>query len=239
MGKKILLLVCAIFLIAACSSDNADSDNENIPDDLTPTDHAGTVDDAIAAIDDTVTVDDAPLPTDEDTTNADEDTVILTDEDEPPTDDIATDDIATDDIVTDGIVTDEETPVPDNDTVEIPDEEEVLAAIACCVEIVKEWFRCDGLKTDQADACTACVAGLASCTDFEPKETDWPCAASCNDICEPGTVVENSDTVGQGTGKTRRAVAEEYCTWMVDYQCAYEPADFTGLGSTEPLEACF
>ncbi|HSA34027.1 MAG TPA: hypothetical protein P5077_09910 [bacterium] len=227
MHKYVLFLVCATLFVAACTSDDAESDNENVPDDLVQTDHAGTVDDAVTADDATIPTDDAVTPTDTDEVVTDE---AVTDND------IATDDIAIDDILTDETVDEND----DADVVVTPDSDfDPAAAIACCVEIVKEWFRCDGLKTDQADACTACVAGLASCTDFTPKDENWPCAASCNDICEPGTVVENSDTVGQGTGKPRRAVAEEYCTWMVDAACGYEPGDFTGLGSTEPLEACF
>ncbi|HNT29082.1 MAG TPA: hypothetical protein PKH10_13005 [bacterium] len=229
MRTSLFALVCATLFVAACASDDADSDNENVPDDLVQTDHTGTVDDAITA-------DDASAPTD--------DTVTPTDTDEVVTDnDIATDDIATDDIAIDDILTDETVDENDDaDVVVTPDSDlDPEAAIACCVEIVKEWWRCavEVYKTEQADACKTCVEGLAACTDFLPLDAEWACAASCNDICPPGTVYENDDTVGKGLGQSRRAVAEEYCTWMVDSACAYEPADFTGLGSTEPLEACF
>lgn len=170
-----------------------------------------------------------------------DDAVTPTDTDDVTADEIVTDGIATDDVITDDILTDETGEGGGNDegTVMPDDDSVVIDPVACCVEIVKEWFRCDGLNADQADACASCVEGLASCTDFLPLDSEWVCAVSCNDICEPGTVVENDDTVGQGTGKTRRAVAEQYCTWMTDTACSYEPADFTGLGSIEPLTACF
>ncbi len=226
MKKSLILFIGAMLFIAACTSDNSASDNENIPDELTPTDT------------DTAATDDATIPTDEDTVIPTDDAVVPTDEDTIiPTDgDELIPDETGDDLLTD----EEHEGGDDKDDAVVSDDDSVVTdPVACCVEIVKEWFRCDGLKTDQADACKACVAGLAACTDFLPLDAEWPCAASCNDICEPGTVVENSDTVGQNTGKTRRAVATEYCTWMTDTACSYEPADFTGLGSTDPLSACF
>lgn len=235
MKKSFILLIGAMLFIAACTSDNSASDNENIPDELTPTD------DTVA------TADDAVIPTDDDQTDptdtemsdlsdgSDESDSMVTDED-----DIATDDILTDE-TGEGGGNDEDAAVSDDDSV-------VVDPVACCVEIVKEWWRCDaevadpytpGYTTEKADECIACVSGLAACTDFLPLDAQWACADACNDICPPGTVFENDDNVGKGLGKSRRAVAEEYCIWMVDAACAYEPGDFTGLGSTEPLSACF
>ncbi len=224
MTKYFAVFFSAMLFIAACTSDNSASDNENIPDELAPSD----TDTVIA--DDAVTVDDATEPTDTEMSD-------LSDGSD------GSDSMVTDDILTDDILTDEagEGGGDDEDTVMSDDDSVVVDPVACCVEIVKEWWRCavEVYKTDQATACTDCVAGLAACTDFLPLDAQWACAASCNDICPAGSVYENDDTVGKGLGQSRRAVATEYCTWMVDAACSYEPADFTGLGSTEPLEACF
>ncbi|HOW50855.1 MAG TPA: hypothetical protein PLV42_02295 [bacterium] len=227
MTKYFVVFFSALLFIAACSSDNSASDNENIPDELTPTDDTtATADDAIPADEDTV------IPTDDAVVPTDEDTVIPTDGDEIITDE------AGDDLLTD----EEHEGGGDKDDAVVSDDDSVVAdPVACCVEIVKEWWRCavEVYKSDQATACKDCVAGLAACTDFLPLDTEWACAASCNDICPAGSVHENDDTVGKGLGQSRRAVATEYCTWMTDTACSYEPADFTGLGSTEPLSACF
>ncbi len=220
MKRILFLCTVALFLVIACGNDNAASDNTNLPDSAVAADTTGAAE-ADAALPDTSLTD----------------TAVTADADDPAADTQIPDDETADELITDE--KGEGSGGGDKDSAGNPDSDVITDPAACCVEVVKEWWRCDGYKTDQADACTACVGALAACSDFKPKDANWSCAASCNDICAPGTVKENDDTVGKGLGKSRRAIADQYCKWMVDTTCSYKPDDFTGLGSTDPLKQCF
>lgn len=87
MKKNCIFLGAILLFLVACSSDKTTTDNENLPDEQTPTDTD------VATDDNTIPTDDAAMADD-----------VVTDE--VATDDVATDDVATDDVATDDLLTD-------------------------------------------------------------------------------------------------------------------------------------
>ena len=88
MKKNCIFLGAILLFLVACSSDKTTTDNENLPDEQTPTDTDVVTDDNTILTDDAAMVDD-----------------VVTDD--VLTDDVVTDDVVTDDVATDDLLTDE------------------------------------------------------------------------------------------------------------------------------------
>jgi len=119
---------------------------------------------------------------------------------------------------------------PDDDAVSGPSTE----ALACCQEIVKEWWRCEGsFDFDAVDGCVACVNALSTCEEFNPTDESFSCKDECGAVCPPVSLK------GDGSGQDRRLIADEYCAFIMDPACGHSAADFSSLGAIDGLDACY
>lgn len=210
--KKVSMFILGFFLIfsmISCGSDDAASDNDSgLTDNEAVTDNETN---------DEITDETVDESSDETTDNETPDETA--DESSDETADEQTDE--TTDETADEEVADDNFPPPSE------------AALSCCQEIVKEWFRCaETYEKTAIQGCVDCLTALSKCADFYIGENSFGCSTECDAICDGTGSADNS-------GKDRRKVADGYCLFVMDKNCDISPEDVSSFGVVEGLDACY